>query len=369
MLRGTGTGVCCGKADILYIFMRIQGFAGMKNRQVTIKDIARILNISPSTVSRALKNHPDISEETKKQVNDLATGLKYQPNVVALSLKQHRSRSIGVIIPEIVHYFFSQVISGIEDVAYKAGYSVIICQSDEKYDREVNNAKTLIANQVEGILVSVSKETSDFQHLDDILLHGIPLVFFDRIAPGIPADQIIINDFEAAYQATKHLTELGRKRIAHFAGPLNLDIGIQRKEGYLKAMAEAGLPVLPGFCTETDSFEKAYHEIIRINETGLMPDAVFCNNDLTAIGTIKSLRKLKFRIPEDVAVVGFSDGVFSEISDPTLTSVDQHGYEMGTIATQMLLKRIDADESFFPYETRILDANLIVRESSAGMCQ
>jgi DNA-binding LacI/PurR family transcriptional regulator len=336
----------------------------MKSRQVTIKDIARILNVSPSTVSRALQDNPDISADTKKTVSELAQKLKYQPNVVALSLKKHRSLAIGVIIPEIVHYFFSQVISGIEDVAYRAGFTVIICQSSEKYDREVNNARTLIAHQVEGILVSVSKETADFQHLDDILAHDIPLVFFDRVAPGIPADQIINNDREAACQATRHLIDQGRKRIAHFAGPQNLIIGRERKEGYLKALADAGLPVDPGFCTETDSFDKAFSEVIKMKKSENMPDAIFCNNDLTAIGAMKSLLKLGFRIPDDVAVVGFSDGIFAEITNPLLSSVDQHGYEMGTIAAQMLLKRIGAGETFFPYETRILKADLVVRESS-----
>ncbi len=336
----------------------------MKSRQVTIKDIAKILNVSPSTVSRALQDHPDISVETKKQVNELAKRLRYQPNVVALSLKQHRTHTIGVIIPEIVHYFFSQVISGIEDVAYQAGFTVIICQSSEKYDREVDNARTLIAHQVDGIMVSVSKDTSDFQHLEDILAHDIPLVFFDRVAPGILADQIINNDFEAACQATRHLIDQGRKRIAHFAGPQNLVIGRERKEGYLKALADAGLPVDPGFCTVTDSFEKAFTEVIKMKISGNMPDAIFCNNDLTAIGAMKSLRKLGFRIPDDVAVVGFSDGIFSEFTEPQLSSVDQHGYEMGTIATYMLLKRIGAGETSFPYETRILNADLVVRESS-----
>ena len=336
----------------------------MRFRQVTIKDLARILKVSPSTVSRALQDHPDISNETKIQVNDLAKKLHYQPNTIALSLKQHRSHSIGVIIPEIVHYFFSQVISGIEDVAYRAGYTVIICQSSEKYDRETDNVKTLLSHQVEGILVSVSKETSDFSHLTDILDYGIPLVFFDRAAPGIAADQVVNDDLEAAYLATRHLIEQGRKRIAHFAGPQNLIIGKERKEGYLKALSEAGINAIPGYCTETDTFEKAFSEVIRMKNSGTVPDAIFCNNDLTAIGALKSLLKLGIRIPEEVAVVGFSDGIFSEITEPQLSSVDQHGYEMGTIATQMLLKRIQAGETSFPFERKILKADLVVRESS-----
>jgi LacI family transcriptional regulator len=217
---------------------------------------------------------------------------------------------------------------------------------------------------VEGILVSVSKETSDFSHLADIQDYGIPLVFFDRAAPGIAADQVVNDDLEAAYLATRHLIEQGRKHIAHFAGPQNLVIGKKRKEGYLKALADAGIVADPVYCSETDTFEKAFSEVIRMKNSGAVPDAIFCNNDLTAIGALKSLLKLGIRVPEEVAVVGFSDGIFSEITEPPLSSVDQHGYEMGTIATQMLLKRIQAGETSFPYEKRILKADLVVRASS-----
>jgi DNA-binding LacI/PurR family transcriptional regulator len=336
----------------------------MKRGQVTIKDIAKTLGVAPSTVSRALQGHPDISEETKRGVNELAVRLRYKPNVVALSLKQGHSNTIGVVIPEIVHFFFSQVISGIEDVAYKAGYTVIICQSDEKYDREVDNCRTLIAHQVEGILVSVSKETSDFQHLREIQDNGIPLVFFDRIAPGIEADQVITNDLEAAYLATMHLVEQGRKRIAHFAGPQNLAIGRDRRAGYILALSESGLNYDPEICIEVDSYEKAFSQVEGLHRTGKLPDAIFAANDLTAIGAMKSLKKMGLQIPEDVAVVGFSYGTFAEIADPLLTSVDQHGYEMGSIATRMLLKRIQNTGSDFPCETKVLNGDLIIRSSS-----
>jgi LacI family transcriptional regulator len=229
----------------------------MKSGLVTIKDIARELKISPSTVSRALKNHPDISEDTKRAVNKLAEKLNYQPNAVALSLKQRRSNTIGVIIPEIVHYFFSSVISGIEDVAYDAGFNVVICQSNEMYEREVANSKTLLASRVDGILVSISKETKEYKHLYNLRDNGVPLVFYDRVVPDFDADQVIIDDFDAAYRATKHLIDTGRKRIAHFAGPQNLLIGKNRKEGYLKALEEAGLNARENWIFDADTFEKA----------------------------------------------------------------------------------------------------------------
>ena len=336
----------------------------MKSGQVTIKDIARELGISASTVSRALKNHPDISEETKRAVNELAKRLKYQPNALALSLKHSRSNTIGVIIPEIVHYFFSSVISGIEDVAYDAGFTVIICQSNERYDREAANANALLAHRVDGILVSISKETLDYQHLYDLTDHNIPLVFFDRIVPGFFADQVIVDDMDAAYRATRHLIDGGRKCIAHFAGPQSLLIGQHRKQGFIRAMQEAGLEVDQDLVIEADSFEKAHIAVEKIMNMRNKPDGIFAVNDLTAIGAMQALQKKKVKIPDEMAVVGFSDGRFSGITDPTLTSVDQHGYEMGTIATQMLLKRILADDKDYPFETKVLKADLIVRGSS-----
>jgi len=338
----------------------------MKSGLVTIKDLARELKISASTVSRALKNHPDISEDTKRAVHALAEKLNYQPNAVALSLKQRRSNTIGVIIPEIVHYFFSSVISGIEDVAYDAGFNVIICQSNERYEREVANAKTLMASRVDGILVSISKETEDFNHLYNLRNNNIPLVFYDRIVPGLEADQVIIDDFDAAYRATRHLIDSGKKHIAHFAGPQELLIGRDRKNGYVRALNEAGFEVDENLILEADSFEKARLAAMRLINEKRPFDAIFAVNDLTAIGAMQTIQKRGIKIPDEVAVVGFSDGRFSGITDPTLTSVDQHGYEMGSIAAEMLLKRIAAPEKDYPFETRILNANLIVRGSSLG---
>jgi DNA-binding LacI/PurR family transcriptional regulator len=336
----------------------------MKSGLVTIKDLARELKISASTVSRALKNHPDISEATKKAVHELAEKLNYQPNAVALSLKQSRSNTIGVIIPEIVHYFFSSVISGIEDVAYDSGYNVIICQSNERYEREVANAKTLLASRVDGILVSISKETEDFNHLYNLQNNQVPMVFYDRIVPGLQADQVIIDDFDAAYRVTRHLVDSGRKRIAHFAGPQKLLIGRQRKDGYIKALKEAGLEIDDNLIIEADSFEKARLAVMRLLNEKRKFDAIFAVNDLTAIGAMQTIQKRGLKIPDEIAIAGFSDGRFSGITDPTLTSVDQHGYEMGSIATQMLLKRISAEDDSYPAETRILNADLIIRGSS-----
>ncbi|HZL12146.1 MAG TPA: LacI family DNA-binding transcriptional regulator [Prolixibacteraceae bacterium] len=336
----------------------------MRSNQITIKDIARILGISPSTVSRALKDHPDINVDTKKAVNELAGKLKYRPNAVALSLKNSRSNTIGVIIPELVHFFFSSVISGIDDVASQKGFTVIICQSNESYEREVANARTLLSHRVDGILVSISKETHSFDHLLDLQEGGIPLVFFDRVAPEINADQVIIDDMEAAYKATHHLIKTGRKRIAHFAGPQNLVIGRNRLQGYLNALTEAGLPVDNRLIVEADNYERARNAVNEMLDAGIVPDGIFAANDLTAIGAMQTIQKKGFRIPDDISIVGFSDGRLSGITDPHLSSVDQHGYEMGTIAAEILFRRIMSNEEVYVPEVKILTGDLIVRGSS-----
>jgi len=336
----------------------------MKSSQVTIKDIAKALGVSPSTVSRALKGHPDISLETRKAVNDLALRLKYEPNAIALSLKQSRSNSIGVIIPEMVHYFFSSVLSGINDVAYDAGFTVIICQSNEIHDREVANVKALYSHRVDGILISISKDSDNFDHLNFLMDNDIPLVFFDRYAQDIVCDKVIVDDFDAAYNATKHLIDEGRKRIAHFSGPQKLLIGRERLEGYKKALKNAGLPIDESLIIHAENFEMAREAVGKLLELPETPDAIFAVNDLTAIGAMLTLQKRGIKIPDEIAIVGFSDGRFSGIVEPNLSSVDQHGYEMGTAAARMLIKRILSKDPFYPAETVILQSSLIVRGSS-----
>jgi DNA-binding LacI/PurR family transcriptional regulator len=336
----------------------------MKSAQITIKDIAKALGVSPSTVSRALKGHPDISEETRKAVSDLAISLKYEPNAIALSLKQSRSNSIGVVIPEMIHYFFSSVLSGITDVAYDAGFTVIMCQSNEKHEREVANVKALFAHRVDGILVSISKDSENFDHFSFLLDNDIPLVFFDRFAPGIACDKVIVDDFDAAYKATKHLIDLGRKRIAHFCGAQKLVIGRERLAGYKKALKDAGLPIDESLIIPAENFETAREAVGKLLELPLRADGIFAVNDLTAIGAMLTLQKRNIVIPDEIAIVGFSDGRFSGIVEPNLSSVDQHGYEMGTAAARLLIKRILSEDPFYPPETVILQSTLIVRGSS-----
>ena len=335
----------------------------LMNSQITIKDIAKALGISASTVSRALKNHPDISRDTKDAVNSLAQKLHYKPNAVALMLKNSKTNTIGVIIPEIVHYFFSSVISGIEEVAYNSGYNVMICQSNEKYEREIINTQALLSNRVEGALISISKETKEFDHLLMLEESGIPIVFFDRVPGGFDSDSVIIDDKKAGYNAVCHLIESGCKRIAHLAAPDTLEIGKYRHEGYKQALKDNNMPYIEEYVIVADSFELAAIATRKLIQLPVPPDGIFTVNDLTAVGAMKTLQKMGVAIPDKVAMMGFSAGSFSDITTPTLSSVDQHGYEMGVKAATVLLKRIESERTG-KGETFFIDTNLVIREST-----
>lgn len=337
-------------------------------RQVTIKDIARELGISPSTVSRALKDHPDISPDTKKAVKELAEELNYQPNSIALSLRQSKSNTIGVIIPEIVHFFFSTVISGIEDVAYEAGYSVIVSQSNESYEREVMDTKALFNNRVDGMLVSVSRETKDFDHLISIHKRGMPIVFFDRICNAINCSQVIVDDFDGAFQATEHLIKQGYVRIAHLGGPTNLEIHKNRLEGYKAALEQYNRPIDESLIFtdhSSDDDENAKEITAMLLDAPNPPDAMFAINDVAALGAMRAAKEKGLNIPNEFAIIGFSNWRFTALTEPAMSTVDQPGFKMGQEAARLLIKEIEAkkDEVIEP-ETITLKTNLLVRASS-----
>jgi LacI family transcriptional regulator len=341
----------------------------MKYVQVTIKDIARELGISPSTVSRALKDHPDISPETKKAVNALAEKLNYQPNIVALNLRQSKTNTIGVIIPEIVHFFFSTVISGIEDVAYSAGYNVILAQSNESLEREKTDLKALFNSRVDGMLMSISRETTSFDHIESILAKGVPIVFFDRVYPNAQTSNVIVDDFEGAREATLHLIEQGCKRIAHLEGPPNLVISTQRMEGYMEALKQHKIPVekeliVPCPFGSIEEGKAATQKLLAMHNP---PDAIFASNDPAAMGSMQAIKEKGLKIPKDVAIMGFSNWLFSGMMDPPLSSVDQPGFEMGQEAARLLIRHIELkgkDDSDIKPEVRVLKTHLIVRQSS-----
>ncbi len=341
----------------------------MKFNQVTIKDIARELGISPSTVSRALKDHPDISVSTKKAVNELAEKLNYQPNIVALNLRQKKTNTLGVIIPEIVHFFFSTVISGIEDVAYTAGYNVILAQSNESYQRELTDMKALFNSRVDGMLLSISRETTNFDHIESIISKGVPIVFYDRMYDSPTSSKVIVDDYVGAKEAVTHLIEQGCKRIGHLNGAPNLLISIDRFRGYTDALTENGLEVYDNLVVSTSSgtFEEGKKATHKLLSQSVLPDAIFANNDPMAMGAMMAIKEKGLKIPEDIAIVGFSNWFIGEMMEPSLTTVDQPGFEMGQEAARLLIRQIEMKdkEQFDPQpETKILKTRLVIRNSS-----
>lgn len=340
----------------------------MKSSQITIKDIAKALKISPSTVSRALKDHPDISPATKLAVRELALELDYQPNSVALSLRKSRTHTIGVVIPQIVHHFFSTVISGIEDVANDAGYQVIICQSNESYTREVLSVQALMGSRVDGMLVSVAQDTQDVRHFQNLINKGVPIVFFDRMVSELEASSVVVDDFGGAYRATEHLIRQGRKQIAHLAGPENLMISQSRSNGYKKALNDFSLELDENLIiTAGLTIEDGTKAIKDLLNSGLKPDAIFAANDPVAIGAMKALKEMGYNIPEDVAIVGFSNEPITSLIEPPMTTVAQPGYDMGQWATKLLLKQIDQpDDETITVEKKELRTELVVRESTSS---
>ncbi len=341
----------------------------MKFNQVTIKDIARELGISPSTVSRALKDHPDISVATKKAVNELADKLNYQPNIVALNLRQKKTNTIGVIIPEIVHFFFSTVISGIEDVAYTAGYNVILAQSNESYQREITDMKALFNSRVDGMLLSISRETTNFDHIESIISKGVPIVFYDRMYNSPNSSKVIVDDYAGAKEAVNHLIEQGCKKIAHINGSPNLIISIDRFRGYTDALKENKIESNEDLIVNCQSgtFEEGKRATNKLLSQKNLPDAIFAGNDPMAMGAMMAIKEKGLKIPQDVAIVGFSNWFFGELMDPSLTTVDQPGFEMGQEAARLLIRQIEMKdkEDFDPQpETKILKTRLVIRNSS-----
>ena len=332
--------------------------------QVTIKDLAEELGISPSTVSKALKNHPDISQDTRKRVNDLAKLWNYYPNPIALSLRNSRTKTIGLIIPEIVHHFFSSVISGIEDVAYDAGYNVMIYQSNESYNREIIAAQALLNSRVEGILISLSRETRNFDHLRTAIDHGIPVGMFDRVCEEIEADKVTVDDYQGAYSAVSHLIRTGCRRIAHLSGPPGLPIADFRRSGYLDALRDHDMEINRDLIIYCDNFKQALIRTRQLMSHPEPPDAFFTVNEFTATGVVKSLYDLNFRIPEDVSVFAFSNGLITQVTNPALSTVDQHAYQIGQTSAQLLLDRLLNQQVVRPFIHQVIKTELIIRDST-----
>ncbi|CAN5916104.1 LacI family DNA-binding transcriptional regulator [soil metagenome] len=336
-----------------------------KRHQATIIDIAQVLGVSKSTVSRALTDHPDVNPGTKKAVIELATKLEYEPNSLVLSLLKRKTNIIGVIVPNIVRHFFSSTISGIEDIAYNAGYKVMMCQSNETYKREIMNTHVLASSRVDGVLVSVSTETEDFEHFRQFNKKGIPLIFFDRTPQDLTASRVMADDVAGGFQAVEHLIRSGCRRIAHLTGPPYLSISRDRRQGYLQALWQYNLPVdedliVPCDLTEEDAI-RCTHRLLDLHNR---PDGLFALVDIVAIGALKSRREVQVSVPGEMAVIGFGNEPISSYVQPSLTTVEQPAYEMGRIAAQLFLDQVKNEGEPFTPATRVLQTKLILRESS-----
>lgn len=335
----------------------------MQNRAVTIKDIARILGLSKSTVSRALTEHTDVNPETRRRVLELAEMLDYQPNIVARNLKQRHTNTLGVIVPETMNRFFAKAVSGIQKVADREGYILTICQSNESYISEQNALKTLVAARVDGILVSLSMETIDESHFKAVQDKEVPVVFFDRISESMQSPGVVTNNYEIVYEATEHLIKQGCSRIAFFAGPQHLYNFRNRFHGYKDALMKNDLPVQEDYIVHLPLTNANVEEYIRFF-MGLPqpPDAIFALNDFAALKIMYLLKKEGLRIPEDVAVMGFNNEDICPYLEPSLSSVDLTPFDLGATAAELLLEHIRKGGTL--ESERVIKGKLMVREST-----
>lgn len=336
-----------------------------KRSETTIHDIARELNISASTVSRALNNNPIISEPTRKLIEKTAKAMGYRPNILAANFRTKRTNTIGVMLPLINRHFFSSVISGIEEVAYDQGFTVTISQSNDNFEKETKIAQTLFSNRVDGLIVSIGMQTTNYDHLKLFAEKKVPLVFFDRVVDKIKAHKIIVDDYRGGFKAASHLIEQGGKRIAHIGGPLNLKIYQDRLSGYKDALEKAGIPINESMLVHNSlTREDGTNAIKRLLQNPEKPDAIFCANDTTALSVILYLREKGIKVPDDIMVVGFSNEPFSEVVTPSISTIKQPGFEMGKKAAELLIKQIKQKDKPVRYKTLVMPTELVVRESS-----
>jgi DNA-binding LacI/PurR family transcriptional regulator len=335
----------------------------MDKKAITIKDIARMLGISKSTVSRALRGRSDIHAETKQKIIELARDLNYEPNALAINLKQQRTNTIGIIVPETINRFFARAVGGIQKRADMAGVNVMICQSNESYITEKKNIQSLVSSRVDGLVVSISRETDRSDHFDSLLSKGIPLVFFDRICEEVDASQVITDNYEIAFEGTEHLIQQGCKRIAFVAGPQHLFNSRNRMNGYLDALKKHNLPVQEAYIVHSHYRSDKVEEYTRyLINLPVRPDGIFAINDYAAIEMMHIMKKSGIRIPDDIAVLGFNNENMGRFVEPSLSTIDQPAHDMGTAAAEILINHIRHQE--LPAEKRIVKSHLIVRESS-----
>jgi LacI family transcriptional regulator len=337
----------------------------LQDKDITIYDLARKLNISPATVSRGLKDHPAISKKTKKRIFDLAKEMGYRSNNFARNLRKQTTNTIGVIVPRLNSYFMSTVIAGMEKVANDEGYNLIISQSSESGQKEIASARTMFNNRVDGLLVSLAYDTEDVGHFDVFMKKNIPLIFFDRVIDNKNCVNVLIDNRKAAYEATRHLIEQGCKRIVHITATPKRNVYVDRLQGYKQALADHNIKFKDDYVIISNLSQEAGAAAAEtIAQMKPLPDGVFVANDNCAVGCMLALKQSGIRIPQDIAFVAFNNDPVSTVVEPNLTTINYPGYEMGEIAARNLINHLTSISSITSTNTILLRSELIIRDSS-----
>lgn len=341
----------------------------MKKNRTTLKDIARKLDTTVTTVSKALKDYPDISEKMKKAIQEMAKKMNYQPDLRALALRQNKSFTIGVIIPEVVSFFFSKVIEGIMTHAEKNGYSILITLSNNELQLEEKHINYFFNLKVDGVIVSLANESSGAEHFNVLREYGIPIVMFDKVNEFFQCNKVKINDRQSAYQATEHLINKGCKNIAHIRGPKHPQNAKARFEGYLTALKDHNIPYNSTLVKECKNvtLEEGFEFTKELFQEGKKPDGIFAVTDQVGVGAIQAARELGIKVPDELKIIGFSDSQVAQIVNPGLSTIHQPNYEIGEVAVKMLLEEINVrekDMEYNNYRQMVLDTYLIERGST-----
>ena len=335
-----------------------------ENVSLTMKDIAAEMGVSVATVSRALKDSPRISKELRQKIQQYARDHNFTPNVLAESLRHSKvkpQKLIGVIVPELVHYYFMTILKGIEEEAEAHGYRVVVAQSGERYEHEVRLCQSFFENKVCGVIVSQAKDTQRYEHFQRLIDAGVPLVFYDRICTGVNASRVVVDDYMGAFNAVTHLINTGCRRIAYFGSQLNLDIAKNRFNGYKDALLKHGLPFNEELTRICDNRADAEMLTPSMFDGDVYPDAFFAVNDDTAIGILYSVKRMGLRVPEDISICGFTNGVRATSCDPMLTTVEQRGVRVGEEAASILIGHVEGTIPMDHAEKRIVRTRLILR--------
>ncbi|WP_026778174.1 LacI family DNA-binding transcriptional regulator [Polaribacter sp. Hel_I_88] len=334
-------------------------------QKITIKTIAKELGVSTSTVSKALRDSHEISSETKDKIQAYANLFNYKPNHLALQLRNQKTKVIGVILPKIVHHFFSTVIMGIEEGANKKGYNIMVCFSNESYKKEVETLKVLSNGSVDGIIVSIANETlknKDFKHFVDLVSEEIPLVLFDRVVDEILCDKVVVDDVGAGYKATKYLLDNGVKKIALITTPNHVNVGALRRQGYEKALIENYIKTDASLIVEIDENNDIKEQIEKVFNKDI--DGVFAVNEIYAANAMKIAKERGLHVPNELSIIGFTDGLISEYSSPTITTMAQHGFTMGKQAVELLIDKIEKESEVYKPKKIVISSDLKLREST-----